>query len=135
MTHRATDEEIKELCAQFPEYSHALNLCHKVSKVGTVLVEGDLRGVVAAEVAIPATRFVVNDDRRRCLVRFIYVTESSRKNGLGTRLMDEIKQFAKGNDCYDMSIAADYDSGTAAFLERIGFFPKKTVYEIGGLTK
>lgn len=66
--------------------------------------------------------------RRVCYVDCFAVAEGFRREGVGRRLMDYVKEYALQNGCSRVRLGtAAFNSGALAFYEKMGFTPRTII--------
>ena len=75
--------------------------------------EEELLGYAAAELETPPPIF---EQRRACHVNELFVRESARRRGVGTRLLETVEAWAANNDCNRLTLTVDADNRPAREL-------------------
>ena len=90
-------------------------------------------GVVYGEVFCMMKKTVDDNVLRDCKTLYIEdvcVDKSARGKKVGTLMFDKVKQFAKEQGCYNLTLNVwAFNEGAAKFYEKIGFKPQKTQVE------
>ncbi|PSP20140.1 hypothetical protein BRC62_00675 [Halobacteriales archaeon QH_10_67_13] len=75
--------------------------------------EEGLLGYAAAELQMPPPIF---EQRQACHVNELFVRESARRRGVGTRLLEAVEAWAADNDCDRLTLTVDADNRPAREL-------------------
>lgn len=75
--------------------------------------EDGLLGYAAAELQTPPPIF---EQRQACHLNELFVRESARRRGVGTRLLGAVEAWAADNDCDRLTLTVDADNGPAREL-------------------
>ena len=86
-------------------------------------------GYVMCRLSSPA--FAVSVTRRRSLyIDDLCVDEAMRGRGVGRLLYEAAVSFARGHDCYNLTLNVwEFNEGAVAFYKKMGLLPLKTTME------
>lgn len=94
---------------------------------GQTVIVYESGGVINGYAVVKITDVNTEDKRprRMCYIDCFAVSESCRRQGIGTELFNAVKAFGRENDCTSVQLGVSaYNTDAVAFYEKMGLAPR-----------